>query len=118
MERWKQLALAEPDGRRRAEYGALALVYAEAARRRAAWKQALEKWNMIESQQVLEWMAEGEAKGQLREARVLLRVLLEDRFGPLPEDLIKRIDAMADPERLRAAVRQVSHLGRLEDLML
>ncbi len=118
MERWKELALAEPDGRRRAEYGALALVFAEAAGRRALWKQALEKWNMIESQQVLEWMAEGEAKGQMREARRLLRNLLEDRFGPLPEVLAQRIEATADLERLRAAVRQVSHLSQLDDLQL
>ena len=118
MERWKELALAEPDGRRRAEYGALALVFAEPAGRRPLWKQALEKWNMTESQQVLEWMAEGEAKGQLREARALLRDLLEDRFGPLPEALAQRIEAANDITRLRAAARQVSRLGQLNDLSL
>ena len=112
MERWKELALAEPDSRRRAEYGALALVFAEPAGRRALWKQALEKWNMIESQQVLEWMAEGEAKG-LREGllrasrtRTLLRDLLEDRFGPLPEALVQQIEATTDPDVLRGHPRR------------
>ena len=125
MERWKELAVAEPDGRRRAEYGALALVFAEAAGRRALWRQALEKWNMIESQQVLEWMAEGEAKGlaeglaegQLREARTLLRDLLEDRFAPLPEAVLQLIEATTDLTRLRGR-RQVSRLGQLDDLHL
>lgn len=114
MERWKELALQEPDSRRRAEYGALALVFAEPAGRRPLWKQALEKWNMIESQQVLEWMAEG----QTREARTLLRDLLEDRFGPLPEAVLRQIEAATDLTRLRAAARQVSHIGQLDDLNL
>jgi hypothetical protein len=124
IEQWKELALAEPDSRRRAEYGALALVFAEPVGRRPLWKQALEKWNMIESQQVLEWMAEGEAKGELRGelrgklqvSRTILRELLEDRFGALPEALTQRIEATTDPEQLLAAARQVSHLGQLDDL--
>jgi hypothetical protein len=92
----------------------LALVFAEPVRRGALWKQALEKWNMMESQQVLEWMAEG----QLQASRMSLRDLLEDRFGPLPEALALRIAAATNPERLRAAVRQAPHLGQLDDLQL
>ena len=122
MARWKELALEEPDGRRRAEYGALALVFAEAAGRLEVWDQALKGWNVIESQQVLEWMAEGKAEGlaegQLREARTLLRDLLTDRFAPLPEALSQRIEAATDLLRLRAAARQVLRLGRLDDLDL
>jgi hypothetical protein len=38
IEQWKELASAEPDSRRRAEYGALALVFAELSGRRAEWK--------------------------------------------------------------------------------
>ena len=81
---------------------------------------------MIESQQVLEWMAEGEAKGlreglregQLREARALLRDLLEERFGLLAEALTQRVEAATDLTRLRAAARQVMHLHKIEDLQL
>ena len=73
---------------------------------------------MIESQQVLEWMAEGEAKGRLATSRTVLRDLLEDRFGPLPEVLVQRIEAATDPDRLRAAVRQAPRLGRLDELQL
>jgi hypothetical protein len=118
IEHWKELALAEPDSRRRAEYGALALVFAEPVGRRHLWKQALEKWNMTESIQVLEWMAEGELRGKLQVSRTILRELLEDRFGALPEALTHRIETTTDPEQLRAAARRVSHLGQLDDLQL
>jgi len=88
----------------------------------ALWRQVLEKWNMIESQQVLEWMAEGEAKGELRgelrASRNLLRDLLEARFGALPEALAQRIEAATDLERLREAHRQASRLDQLDDLQL
>jgi hypothetical protein len=100
----------------------LALVFAEPVGRRPVWKQALEKWNMIESQQVLEWMAEGEAKGELRgelrASRTYLRDLLEARFGALPEALAQRIEATTDLERLRAAHRQASDISQLDALHL
>jgi hypothetical protein len=34
------------------------VVFAEAAGRKNLWKEALKEWNMIESEQVLEWMTE------------------------------------------------------------
>jgi hypothetical protein len=40
IQRWVELASAEPDMRRRSDYGGLALVFAEAARRQEAWKLA------------------------------------------------------------------------------
>jgi hypothetical protein len=49
-------------------------------------------------------------------SRTILRELLEDRFGALPEALTQRIEATTDPEQLLAAARQVSHLGQLDDL--
>ncbi len=36
------------------------------------WKEALKEWNVIESEQVVEWMAMGEAKGEINS---LLQVL-------------------------------------------
>jgi hypothetical protein len=58
IERWIELALAEPDNQRRSEYAGLALVFADAAGCQPLWKEALKGWNMKQSQQVLEWMAE------------------------------------------------------------
>jgi hypothetical protein len=47
-----------------------------------------------------------------------LRVLLEDRFGSVPKELVQRIEATDDLARLQAAIRQVSRLEKLEDLQL
>lgn len=53
---------------------------------------------MVESQQVLEWIAEGELKGR---AEALLH-LLALRFPPgAPADLAAQIREAAEPEQLR-----------------
>lgn len=54
MEEWKRLAALEPNTRVRDEYVGLALVFAELAKCRHEWQQALEGWNVLESQQVKE----------------------------------------------------------------
>jgi hypothetical protein len=54
IQRWIELASQEADSRRRGDFGGLALVSAEAAKRLPVWKEALKEWNVIESQQVLE----------------------------------------------------------------
>jgi hypothetical protein len=114
IQRWRELAGAEPDSRRRSDYGALALVFAEAADRRALWRQALEGWNVTESKQVLEWQNQAAVKV----SQTHLRDLLQDRFGTVPESLAQRIEATTDPERLRAAVRQVLQIKTPDELQL
>lgn len=74
--------------------------------------------NLTESEQVLEWMAQGEAQGALQARREDLRMVLEVRFGPLPVDLLQRIEAITDSERLLTAIRKVYHLQSLADLQL
>jgi hypothetical protein len=64
------------------------------------------------------WMEEGRAEGRIQEARQMLRLLLEGRFGSLPEPLAAKIHATADLQRLRDAARQVLTLDKLEDLQL
>lgn len=71
----------------------------------------------------LEWAEKhygtlGESRGELRARRDDLRTLLEDRFGTLPHTLVLRMEATEDVERLKAAVRQVSHLKSLDELRL
>lgn len=122
VERWRQIAAAEPGSRRRADYAGLALVFSELTGGRATWKQALEGWNMRESQQVLEWQAEARAEGRKegwKEGRnegrsegrsETLLDILRLQFGPsLPEDLvaqIKRLSEERDVSRwLEAAVK-------------
>jgi hypothetical protein len=61
---WLSRATAEPDSRRRSDYGGLALVFAEAAKRHEVWKKALEGWNVTESMQVKEWQAQALLRGR------------------------------------------------------
>lgn len=61
------------------------------------WKKALEGWNVRESQQVLEWKAEGE----LKDRRAALLRLLEKRCKePVPSDLVAAIEATQDMDLL------------------
>jgi hypothetical protein len=60
----------------------------------------------------------GMEKGALLEARELLRQLLEERFGVLPEALRQQIEGATDLPRLRAACRQFLNLAKLDDLVL
>lgn len=127
---WKELALAEPDARKRGDYGGLAVVFAELTGCRTQWKAALQEWNMEQSQQVLEWQAEGEARGEargvawgvaqgkLQTLREVLRNFLERRFGPLPEALLARLNATAELDRLQAAVDKVLDMQSLDELQL
>src|SRR6266516_2143786 len=73
---------------------------------------------MQQSRQVLEWQAEGEVRGELRAYRKLLRSLLEDRFGALPDALLAHITIIEDPDRLQAAARQVYQVQSLEEFQL
>jgi len=61
---------------------------------------------------------EAHTQGQLREARTMLRSVLEDRFGPLPAALIDQIEQSEEIDLLRAATRRAYLLGDLEELEL
>jgi hypothetical protein len=88
IRQWVKIASAETDDRLRSDYGALALIFAEAANASDVWKKALEGWSMIQSKQVLEWQAQALAR--------MLTKQLEERFGALPEELSKAIRGTAD----------------------
>jgi hypothetical protein len=80
----------------------------------------------MESKQVQEWMALGEARGEARGFvkgalpvyREDLLFILEQRFWPLPEPLVRKIEGDVDLERFRAAFRQALRLKKLDDLCL
>ena len=130
IEQWKQIAQTEPDPRRRSDYGGVALIYAEQTAWQNNWDKALEGWNVVESTHVLQWINQGKSEGlkeglkqgitegRLETLRETLRVQLEERFGPLPQNMADRIAATNDVELLRAAVRQVVHIQQRDELQL
>jgi len=70
----------------------------------------------------LKGQAEGELKGkregELGVLRRTLQQLLVERFGKIPEDISKRIEANNDADRLMAAAVQVLHITRPDDIQL
>src|SRR5205809_6395627 len=97
IEEWKRLADLEPDPQIRLEYAADALIFAELPDVWAEWKKALEGWNVRESQQVLEWQAEGEVRGRRAD---ILRLLEKRCKAPVPSDLAEAIEATQDLDLL------------------
>jgi hypothetical protein len=65
IRRWRGLAHQEPDARWRADYGALAKVFAQLAEQ-PLWAALLEDWDMKESSLINEWIAQGEKTGRAR----------------------------------------------------
>jgi hypothetical protein len=100
MAEWRRLALEEANESRRADYGGLALVFAELAGRHDAWKQALGDWNVKQSQQVLEWQRqarqEGQERGRLEQNRSIVLRLLQLRFGVVPVDIATAVNEITD----------------------
>lgn len=97
MEQWKQLAAAEVDERLRADYAGLAFVFAELTNTRAAWVKALEGWNVRQSQQVLEWRAEGRLETKRDDVLQLLRLRFQTE---VPADLATTVEATTDLNEL------------------
>ncbi len=93
IEEWKRLADLEPNPQVRLEYAGDALVFAELPGVRNEWKQALEGWNVLVSQQVMEWQAIGAFKQQ---KALLLRALEKRCKAPVPNDLKTSIQATED----------------------
>jgi hypothetical protein len=64
------------------------------------------------------WEQEMIAEGKLSGLREALQELLAEKFGPLPDSVIRRIEQTRDPERLRRCIRQVSHIEELAEVDL
>ena len=111
IERWKKAAEGETQSRRRSEFGGLAVALSSAAKRYAVWKNALEGWNMYESEAVNEWLDEGRVDGH---ATSLLDVL-ETRFGTPPPDLIRVIREVPLAFTLRRWLTQAVTAPTLDD---
>jgi hypothetical protein len=108
IDEWVRQAQAEPDAARRGDYGGLALVFAELAGSRDRWREALRGWNVLQSQQVLEWQANATANALLR--------MLQRRFHPeVPAELVATIQATTDMEQLNRWIDAAVTSASLDD---
>ena len=89
-------------------------MFAEAAGCAEAWKKVLEGWNVIQSKQVLEWQQQARIQGELRERANSLLDLLEEKFGPQPEELSARIRGRTDLDLLRRWFRLGARAATLD----
>ncbi len=97
VQEWVRLASQEPDEQRRTDYAGLALVFAERAGCLPAWKQALEGFNMWESQVLKERENVVRLEGRLEEKRSDLLEVLRLRFQmEVPPDLTRAIREVTD----------------------
>ena len=84
----------------------------------AARQEVVFMWQFQEKMWEEELAAEGEARGRLVACRANLLAVLEERFGSLPEEVVRRIENTGDVDRLMAAVRQAVHVAAPQDLSL
>ena len=87
-------------------------VFAEVQTMSIALGQTLEEWAEERG------MERGIQRGELAATRRLLCGLLEDRFGPVPDDLRRQIGEIEDLARLERSIRRCPSLGSLEELTL
>jgi hypothetical protein len=92
IDRWLRTASAEPDLKKRGYYG-LATVFAGAVGTKDLWRRRLEGLEMIDTPMVAEWKAKAKFEALVE--------LLQDRFPPLPEEVVARIRASTDTAKLR-----------------
>ena len=124
IQRWIRCAETEPNERFRGDLGALVQIFAEAAKCRDPWKQALKGWNMIVSETVQEWQAEalergrgegkiegkmegkmegkieGRVEGELTSKQASIGNILRARFRQTPVELTSQLKSLQDSQLL------------------
>ena len=120
VEWMKRLADAEPDFRRRSQFGGLALVLSDAAGRTPIWAHRRTGWNVRQSSVVNEWIEEGRVEGRvegeqqglargLRAGRLeLLEAQLTTKFGPLTAESLDRLRTLPDDVLKTVSVKFVT----------
>jgi hypothetical protein len=102
---WRRLALLEPKENWRGDFGALALTFAELAKRKGVWQTGLEGWNVRESKFLADWtkqaVKEAKKDAVLKEKQNALVCALQIRLqNPLSPDLVNTISECNDPDEL------------------
>jgi hypothetical protein len=101
IQRWLTLADREKNPQKRYDLGYVALIMAEAAGCRQVWQEALERWNMQESQVLNEWTKKVVERTEIKSKVESVLDLLADHIGTPPADLVAAIEAIKDPARLK-----------------
>lgn len=109
---WIRLVLEEPDERSKRGYFAIALVFANLAKRAAVWRKHLEPLMVQRSEIVDEWRMEGEIARVKQDIRRFVR----GRFGAsMPSELEEQIDSQDNISTLEMWVDAVAEAESLDD---
>lgn len=118
LARWKDLASAVEDRRRRGDLGKIALVFAELAGRFVAWEKALEGFDMTESKVVNSWIEDAVRERDLDNARRFLLRLLNKRFPcQVPPDVVEAINAQPSLPMLEDWFDSASQIGSMAEFI-
>jgi hypothetical protein len=94
---WRRLGETETDRRRRADYGALAKIFAELTEWKDTWQSALEDWTVEESPIINKW----QAQARIKDRRDWLLRLVRAKFpGQVPPELASAIESQSDEDQL------------------
>ena len=110
---WKEQALRQPEPHLRADYVALALVFAELAGREAVWREALKEFDVTDSRIAQEWEDRGRRAGRQEGFAAMrgsvLRVL-QARFPStaIPQSVPPALDRIANLDDLIRLVEEAS----------
>jgi hypothetical protein len=115
VRRWRVLALRQEQPHLRADYVALARVFAEMVgpQRQHVWKTEWEGFNVQESTVIGGWRLEG----SLKTARANVLDVLETRFPgvPMPEGVRSALEQTKDIQQLRDWLREAVKTASLAD---
>ncbi len=87
------------------------------AGREDLWPEHLREWNVEESKIVNGWIATGETRGLVQEARSMVLRLGKKRFGPAPAGVEAALQAVTDRDRLEQIAERVLDATSWDDLL-
>ena len=91
------------------------MVFADLADRKEIWKQGLEDWNVKQSTVANEWRTEGIAVGLTKGDQKAILNLLQIRFHSKPPEIVERVMATQDADRLSRWFELAATEASLED---
>jgi hypothetical protein len=111
---WLSVAEAETDESLRADYAALAVVFAGLTGSRPTWERAVEEWTMRRDYKRSEVVEGWRMEGEIRRGRADLLEVLQLRFEAVPEGIAAAVAEMTDLARLARWLRHAVKAKSLE----